>query len=149
MPGWGITAYLYSYSRTRPLMFFELLKLVLLASCIVAFSPLGPVWTAASVGIAFGVQSLLMIAYVVRGEGIPAAPMVGAFVRPLAACGVMVAAVLGARAELLHLGYDNPRLLLPIEIVVGAIAYVAAALVVARSIARDFVQQLRRALRRG
>ena len=122
---------------------------MLLAGCIVAFSSLGPVWTAASVGIAFGVQALVMIGYVIRADGLPAGALVGAFVRPLAACGVMVAAVLGAREGMLSLGVDDPRALLPVEIVVGAIAYVAAALVIARPIARDFLQQLRRALRRG
>lgn len=147
--GWGITAYLYSHSRTRPLMYLELLKLVLLGACIVGFSPLGPVWTAGSVGIAFGLQAVVQVIYVIRVDGFPAAPLVAAFVRPLLACGVMVAAVLGARAGLLEAGLDDPRLLLPIEIVAGAIAYVAAALVLARSIARDFLQQVRRALRRG
>jgi hypothetical protein len=61
----------------------------------------------------------------------------------------MAAAVLGVRQGMLAIGLDNPRAMLPVEIVVGALAYVAAALVVARPIALDVLQLLRRALRRG
>lgn len=146
---WGIMAALYATSRTRQVMMLELMKLLLLGGCIAGFSFLGPVWTAASVGIAFGVHAIITAIYIVRADGIPAGPLVAAFVRPLVACGVMVAAVLGVREGLINAGLDNPRLLLPIEIVVGGVAYAAAALVVARSIARDFLSQLRRALKRG
>lgn len=146
---WGITSYLASLSRTRPLMLFELLKLVLLFGCIAAFSTLGPLWTAASVGIAFGVQSLVMIVYVIRTDGVPAGPLVGAFVRPLAACAVLVASVLGARHGLAALGVTAPAAHVPIEIAAGALAYLAAVLVIARATARDFLQLVRRALRRG
>jgi PST family polysaccharide transporter len=130
-------------------MFLELLKLVLLFSCIIAFAPLGPLWTAASVGIAFGGHALVTIGLVVRTDRIPVWPVASAVLRPLAACGIMAAAVLGTRQAMLALGVDHPRALLPVEIVVGAAAYVAAALVVARPIALDVLQLLRRALRRG
>jgi PST family polysaccharide transporter len=147
--GWGITAYLASFSRTRPMMFLELLKLILLFGCIIAFSRLGPVWTAASVGIAFGAQSLATVIFVIRTDGIPAWPLASAFLRPLAACGVMVAAILGVHHGLLALGVSSPKALTPVEIVVGGVTYVAAALVVARPVALDFLQLLRRALKRG
>ncbi len=146
---WGISTYLASVSRTRAIMLLELLKLLLLFGCIVAFSSLGPLWTAASVGIAFGVQALATIALVIVTDRIPAGPLLGAFVRPLAACGVMVAAVLGARHGLVELGLTAPKFLLPIEMLVGAVTYVAAALVLAPAISRDFLRQLRRALKRG
>jgi PST family polysaccharide transporter len=146
---WGISAYLASMSRTRTIMLLELLKLVLLFGCIISFSRLGPLWTAASVGIAFGLESLVAIGLVIRTDQIPAWPMVSAFVRPLAACGVMVAAVVGARHALLAAGITAPALLVPIEIAVGAIVYVPAALVLARPVARDFLQLVRGALRRG
>jgi PST family polysaccharide transporter len=146
---WGVVAYLGSHSRTQTIMFLELLKLVLLFSCIVAFSSLGPVWTAASVGIAFGGHALATIGLVVRMDRIPVRPLAAAIVRPLAACAVMVAVTLGAREGMLALGLDNPRAILPVEIVVGAVSYIAAVLVIARPIALDVLQLLRRALRRG
>jgi len=146
---WGVSAYLASFSRTRTIMILQLLKLVLLFSCIVAFHPLGYVWTAASVGIAFGGQSLVSIGLVIYTDGIPAWPLVSAVVRPLAACGVMAAGVLGARHGMLALGVDAPRGILVVEILAGAVTYVVAALVLAGPTARDFLQLLRRALKRG
>lgn len=147
--GWGVSAYLASFSRTRTIMVLQLLKLVLLFSCIVAFHSLGPVWTAASVGIAFGGQSLATIGLVIYTDAIPAWPLVSAVVRPLAACGVMAVAVLGARHGMIALGVDAPQAKLPVEIVSGVVTYVVAALVLAGPTARDFLQLLRRALKRG
>jgi PST family polysaccharide transporter len=147
--GWGVGAYLASMSRTRTIMLLDLLKLVLLFGGIVALSPLGPVWTAGAVGIAFGGQSLIKIGLVVRTDDLPLRPLASAVLRPLAACAVMAAAVLATRSGLEALGVESIGLRLVLEIAVGAITYVVAALIVARSIALDFLQLLRRALKRG
>jgi PST family polysaccharide transporter len=146
---WGVSAYLASFSRTGTLMCLELLKLVLLFGCIVAFSSLGPVWTAASVGIAFGAQALVAIGLVITTDAIPAWPLASALLRPLAACGVMAAAVLGVREAMIGSGVTAAKAILPVEIVVGALVYVAAAFAIAGPTARDFLQLLRRALKRG
>ena len=145
---WGVSAYLASFSRTRTLMYLSLLKLVLLFGCIVAFSSLGPVWTAASVGVAFGGQAFVTMGLVIYSDAIPAWPLVSAVVRPLAACGVMAAAVLGARHGMIAIDVTAPKHVLPVEIVVGAVTYVVAALALAGPTARDFLQLLRRALKR-
>jgi PST family polysaccharide transporter len=115
--GWGVSAYLSAFSRTRAIMMLQLLKLVLLFGCMIAFSSLGPVWTAGSVGIAFGVQSLVAIGLVIITDAVPVWPLVGAVVRPLAACAVMAAAVIGVRGGL---GALNVRVLLVIEIACAA-----------------------------
>ncbi|HZJ61944.1 MAG TPA: oligosaccharide flippase family protein [Kofleriaceae bacterium] len=146
---WGVSAYLASFSRTRTLMCLELLKLVLLFGCIVAFSSLGPVWTAASVGIAFGAQALVAIGLVIATDAVPAWPLASALLRPLAACGVMAAAVLGVREGMIGSGVTAAKAILPVEIVVGALVYVAAAFAIAGPTARDFLRLLRRALKRG
>ena len=146
---WGVTAYLASCSRTRTLMLLALLKLVLLFGCIVAFAPLGYLWTAASVGIAFGGQALATMVLVIYSDAVPAWPLASAVLRPLAACGVMAAAVLGAEHGMVALGVTAAKAILPVEIVVGAVTYVAAAFVLAGPTARDFLQLLRRALKRG
>ena len=146
---WGAGAYLASFSRTRTLMVLELLKLVLLFSCIVAFSRLGPLWTAASVGIAFGGQALVTVGLVIHTDRVPAWPLVSAVLRPLAACAVMAAAVLGVRRAMSALGVEVAPALLTLEIAVGALSYIAAAFVLTGPTARDFLQLLRRALQRG
>ena len=147
--GWGVGAYLASMSRTRTIMLLDLLKLVLLFGGIVVLSPLGPVWTAAAVGIAFGGQSLIKIGLVVRTDGLPVWPLASAVLRPLAACAVMAAVVLAVRSGLDALGIESVGLRLVLEIAAGAVTYVVAAFVVAGSIARDFLRLLRRALKRG
>jgi PST family polysaccharide transporter len=146
---WGVSAYFGSLSRTRTIMVLQLLKLVLLFGCIVAFHSLGEVWTAASVGIAFGVQAFVWIGLVIYTDRVPAWPLVRAALRPLAPCAVMAAAVLGARHGMAALGVDAPKAILPVEIAAGAVTYVVAALVLVRPTARDFLQLLRRALKRG
>jgi hypothetical protein len=146
--GWGVSAYLASFSRTRVIMVLQIVKLLLLFGCIAAFHTLGPVWAAAAVGIAFGVHSLISIALVIRTDPIPPWPLASAVIRPLAACAAMSAAVIGVRHGLLALGVETPRALLPFEIATGVVTYVAAALVVAGPASRDFLQLLRRALQR-
>lgn len=146
---WGVSSYLASYGRNRTLMILEAIKVALLVGCILAFQHLGPIWAAGSVGIAFGVQSLITIGVVIKIDGIPAGAMIGAFVRPLLACVVMAAAVLGTHHGLAALGLTRPLWLVPIEIAVGVVAYIPAAFVFARPIARDFVAQLKRAVKRG
>lgn len=146
---WGVSSYLASFARNRTLMILEAAKVVLLFACIFAFASLGPRWAAASIGIAFGVQSLITIGLVVWTDGIPAGPMVAAFVRPLLACGAMAGAVWGTRYALGELGVTHPAILTSVEIVVGAAVYVPAAFLFARPIARDFLAQLKRAVRRG
>ncbi len=147
--GWSVFSYLASYGRNRTLMALEAAKVVLLFGCILSFAHLGPVWTAGSVGIAFGAQSLITIGVVVYLDKLPAWPMALAFIRPLAACAAMAAAVLGTRAGLEAAGVDHPAILTPVEIAVGVVTYIPAAFVFARPIARDFVVQLKRALKRG
>ena len=146
---WGVSSYLASFGRNRTLMILEAAKVVLLFACIFAFASLGPRWAAASVGIAFGVQSLITIGVVVTTDGIAPGPMIAAFLRPLLACAAMAGAVIGTRYGLGELGVTHPAILTAVEIVVGAAAYVPAAFLFARPIARDFLAQLKRALRRG
>jgi lipopolysaccharide exporter len=146
---WAITSYLLSFGRNRTVMILEASKVVLLFSCIAAFASLGPVWAAISVGIAFGVQSLLTVAVVIKIDRMPARPLIEAFVRPLVACVVMGASVIAARHGLKALGVTRPLLLTIVEIAVGVVTYVPAVLVFARPSAIDFVAQIRRALKRS
>ena len=146
---WGLISYLGSYGRNRAVMLLELFKLVLLFSCIIAFSALGPVWTAASVGIAFGVQSMGTICLVVVTDRFPVGPLVSAFLRPLAACAVMATTVVAARYALPAVGVTSAVITLLVEITVGTMTYLPAALLLAPATTRDFLDLLRQALKRG
>jgi lipopolysaccharide exporter len=144
---WSATTYLSSFSRTREIMALEALKIVLLFAFIVVFSSAGPLWTAAAVGMAFGLQALATAAVVIVTDGIPAARLAAATARPLLACGVMVAAVIATRQAMLGVGLTSTAALLGIEVVAGVVAYVPAALLLAPATSRDFLQLCRRAVK--
>ncbi len=142
---WVLSAYMEAEQKTNRLMFLEVGKVGVLLAGIAVLSPLGLRTAACSVGIAFGATAIAGVALVVREGPSPARLLVG-FVQPLAACGVMAAAVL-----IVHRGLaeSHPAVQLAVEMVVGAITYVMAALVIARDSSRDLLGLLKKALRRG
>lgn len=144
---WVLSAYLEAESKTNRLMFLELAKIALLIGGIVVLQPFGVRAASCAVGIAFGATAIAGIALVVREGPSPRRLFLG-FIQPLAACGVMAAVALGARAALVGAGLTQPGLLLVVMIVTGAVTYVAAALVFCRATAHDLLGLMRRALRR-
>lgn len=143
---WVLSAYLEAESKTNRLMLLELAKLLVLLAGIAALQPYGPLAAAAAVGIAFGLNALTGCAVVVR-EGISPGRLLAGFMQPLMACLVMAVAVYAAYLGLRSVGIVRPAIVLVVEIAVGASAYVAAALVLARETSQDLMQLVRRALR--
>ena len=74
--------------------------------------------------------------------------LASAFLRPLAACGVMAIAVWLTSRALSVLGVEHPGIYVFVEIVVGAVAYVGAALLICRETSKDLLQLLVKALKR-
>jgi len=68
------------------------------------------------------------------------------FLQPALACGIMGLAVWLSEHGLVAVGLDHPAILLVVGIVVGALAYVISALVIARSTSRDLLRLVKRAL---
>jgi PST family polysaccharide transporter len=146
---WVLSAYLEAESKTNRLMLLEVGKVIVLLSGIAALSRYGLHAAASAVGIAFGVNALAGVALVVR-EGPSPMRLLSGFVRPLAACAVMAACALAVRALLVQLGCELAAVQLAAMVVVGAVAYVGAALVICRETARDLLDLGRKALlRRG
>jgi lipopolysaccharide exporter len=145
---WVISAYLEAESKTNRLMFLEVGKLAILIGGIVALQTLGVVAAAFAVGIAFGLTAIVGVLIVVR-EGARLGRLLDGFLRPLAACALMCATVLGIHELLLAAGIRHDAIHLVLMILVGAITYVASALVIARESSRDLLQLLRRALKRS
>ena len=82
-------------------------------------------------------------------EQVPAARMLASTLPPLLACVPMVLAVRGVREVLAQAGMSGPGLpRLGAEVAAGAVAYIVAALILARSVSRDFLNLVRNALRR-
>jgi PST family polysaccharide transporter len=153
-----LSAYMEANQRTGRLMVLELAKLGVLIGGIVALYQAGhaaglDMWdglrlASSAVGISFGATAIAA-ALVVSREGPSLRALAIGFVQPLLACAVMAVAVLVAERGLDAAGLAHPGIHLAVDIVVGAIAYVAAAFVVARQTSRDLIGLLRKTLRRG
>lgn len=144
---WVLSAYLEAETKTNRLMVLELAKVVLLIGGIAILQPYGVRAAAGAVGLAFGLTSIGGVIMVVR-EGVSLRALLVGFVQPLAACAVMGLAVKGVSQVLVLGGLDRPAVLLIAGIVAGALAYVAAALVFARSSSRDLLRLLKGAVKR-
>ncbi|HEY5944550.1 MAG TPA: oligosaccharide flippase family protein, partial [Kofleriaceae bacterium] len=144
---WVLSAYMESEQKTGRLMFLELAKVVFIVVGIGVLARYGLRVAAGAVGLAFGLTAIAGIAMVVRHGPSPARLAAG-FIRPLLACLVMAGAVLATHRGLVALGVSHPSVMVIVEIVVGAITYVAAALVICRDTAKDLLQLVAKALKR-
>jgi len=145
---WVLSAYLEAESKTNRLMFLEIAKVGLLLAGIALLEPYGLRAAAGAVGIAFGLTAIAGVAVVLR-EGVSAVRLFLGFFQPIVACVVMAGAVWLTWRGLVAVDVTHPAIVLVAEIVVGAIAYVGAALIVARETSADLLSLLKRALRRA
>ncbi|HRC55501.1 MAG: oligosaccharide flippase family protein [Myxococcales bacterium] len=149
---WVLSTYMETQDRTARMMFLEVGKLMLILVGIAVLSRFGLLAAAGSIGVAFGLTSLLGVVLVVRDDpanGPSPRRLAAGFLQPLLACGVMAAVVLVLRTQVLAPLGLRPLYLLIIEIAVGGVVYVAAAMVLCRDTARDLLSMLRRIARRG
>ena len=144
---WVLSAYLEAESKTNRLMVLEVAKVIVLIVGIAILQPYGLRAAAGAVGIAFGFTAFAGVAIVVR-EGVSPRRMLVGFMQPLIACAVMGAAVWLAHLGLEAIGCEYAAVHLAVEIVVGAIAYVISALIIARDASRDLLSLLKKALKK-
>ncbi|HSD90440.1 MAG TPA: oligosaccharide flippase family protein [Kofleriaceae bacterium] len=144
---WVLSAYMEAEQKTGRLMFLEIAKVAFIVGGIGLLSPWGVRMAAGAVGIAFGLTAVAGIAMVVRHGPSPTRLAIG-FTQPLIACVVMGLAVWLTHRALVGLGFHHPAFFVLFEVIVGAIAYVIAALIVARETSKDLLQLLVQALRR-
>ncbi|HTJ42676.1 MAG TPA: oligosaccharide flippase family protein [Kofleriaceae bacterium] len=133
---WVVSTYMESNLQTGRYMWLEIVKLFVLLGAIAILSRWGLLWAAGGVGVAFGFAAIAGVWLVVKDGPSPARVARG-FLQPLAACGVMVVAVLGLRHVLE--GNVAPWIDLLAEMAAGAISYVIAALILCRDTAKDFL----------
>jgi PST family polysaccharide transporter len=144
---WVLSAYMEAEAKTNRLMILELAKIALLIGGIVVLQPYGVRLASGAVGLAFGVTAVAGVLLVMR-EGPSPRRLLAGFVQPIAACGVMAAAVWAVRDGLKAADLDHPALLFVAMSVTGAAVYVGAALVLCRATARDLLDLMKKALRR-
>jgi lipopolysaccharide exporter len=145
---WVLVAFTHAQQRPRVIMFMGIAKAVLLLTFILVFGRFGIMALCYSVGLAFAAYFATFLWTLHRSEGVPFMGLVTRCLPPLLACVPMVVAVLGVRHGMMAAEYAQGKIMLIVELLVGALTYVASALVIARSASRDFLNLLKNALRR-
>jgi lipopolysaccharide exporter len=148
--GWTIQAYLQASHRPRASMWLGLAKIAFLIGAMVVLGWLtsDPLWTCGAVGLAFGLHSLASMFVVSRDDQVSVWTLLGRCAPPLLATLPMAAAIYGIRVAMAHAGGVPPVVGLVVELLTGAVAYIASGLVIAKSIAKDFTDVLRDTIRR-
>jgi lipopolysaccharide exporter len=144
--GWTVASYLQARQLPRRIFWLEAFKLSLLLLSIVVIGRQSPLWTCAAVGVAFGGHALASLWVVRTIDGIPLRRSLGSLVPPLLACGVMSSAILLVRGAISSRELA-PAVRLSIEVLTGAVVYVAAALLLARRVSQELLDKVRLALR--
>jgi lipopolysaccharide exporter len=143
--GWTVASYLQARQLPRRIFWLEACKLCLLVGGIVSYGRLSPLWTCGAVGVAFAGHALASLWVVRQVDGIPLRRTLGSLWPAFVSCLVMVVAVLATRAVLPSA--LPAALRLTFEVLSGAVAYVLAVLLLARSVSRELYTKLRVALR--
>jgi lipopolysaccharide exporter len=147
--GWTVTSYLQARQTTRLIMWLDAFRLAVLMIAILTLGRLSPLWACIAVGVAFGSHMLATFWAVRRLDAIPLRRSLGSIAGPLVACVPMVVAVLlGRRALAAFAPGAHAFVVLAVEVLVGAIAYVAAALMVVPAPLRELVGRVLDAVRR-
>ena len=147
--GWTVTSYLQARQLPRLIMWLDAFRLAILMLAILTLGRLSPLWACVAVGVAFGSHMLATFLAVRRVDGVPLRRSLGSIAGPLAACVPMVVAVLLSRRALAAIAPSAPVLIaLAVEVVVGAIAYLAAALTITPGPLRELVARVVGAVRR-
>jgi PST family polysaccharide transporter len=127
----------------------EWLTLAGMLGLIATIGRISPIWTCAAVGIAFLLRALGGI-YLTRSvSGIPMWTFLSRLIPPLLACVPLAGVVLGTRVLLGRAGLHTPWLVLALQIVAGASAYVGSAFLLSPASARDLLGMVRDRRRRS
>lgn len=135
---WQLGAYLLANDRPRVAMICSFAKLVVIIATMLTLGRLGPMFACLSVGCGYAVALLIAQYSIWRADGVPMTALIGRCMPALLACVPMVLAVLGVRHILGRAGI-GPQVGLPLEILAGALAFVAGAFTLARGVTREFI----------
>lgn len=139
-----VAAFFIVSGRQRHPLWMEALTLGVMMGCLLTVGKLGPLWACGAVGIAFTFRLLLTAIVLRAAEGISPATFLWKIVPPTLACVPMGLAVLGARHGLVALGLKTPLVFLACEIAAGGLAFIPAALLIAREPSNEVLTLLRR-----
>ena len=143
-----LVAFMQAQHQQRALMVLSVAKVVILLVGIRFFAPYGPLWTCVGVGATFLLDTLLCMIIVRVIDGIKMLPLLGSVMPVVAASVIMGGGVYLTRLGLRGLGLGPGWVSLILEVIAGGVIYVAAAFVVARPLAMDLLDQLKRIVNR-
>jgi lipopolysaccharide exporter len=143
-----LLTYLTACDRPREIMTVSVVGLGAVLVGVGTLGRLGPLWACGGVAIA-ALVFLVATGYAVRSvDGVSVGRLLSTQVGPWVASVPMVGAVLGTRWLLARAGVDVRFVNLALEVAVGGIAYVGAAFLVARPVAREFLRLIQAAFAR-
>ncbi len=141
--GWTVSSYLQARQLPRRILWLEAFKLLLLVVSLLSFGRHSPLWACGAVGVAFGGHALASLWVIRAVDGVQLRRSLGSLVSPLLACLVMSGVVLLVRSALSRTFEMRPLPLLLVEVASGAVAYVLAALLLARRVTSELLAKLR------
>ena len=144
--GWAVASYLQAQQLPRSIFKLEAFKLLLLLGGLATFGRRAPLFACAAVGVAFAGHALASLWVVRQVDGISVRRSLGSLAPAGAACLVMAGVVLLIRSGLTHWQPLRPILRLGLEVSAGGVAYVAAALLLARRVTQELLSKLQVAL---
>lgn len=157
--GWTIMSYLQACDRPKTVMIIGILKVLVLLAAVALFGKLGqgfggeagdeigPLWACVGVSVGFLFHAISGMWVIKRKDGIPLSKFARACTPPLIACVPMVLAVLGARWLWSRYGIEVRGLAFFVEVIVGAIVYVPAAMLLARETSHDLIHLVKDQIR--
>jgi PST family polysaccharide transporter len=142
--GWTISSYLLARNSPRLDAVLEVAKLTSLVALLLTVGRGGPLWACVAVGLAFVIHAVASMGVVQSLDGVAVSGLASKLGPPLAACVPMVGAIFATGVVLERAG---DAISLICEIAVGAVAYIASALVIAPSASQDLLTLVRRTWR--
>jgi lipopolysaccharide exporter len=145
---WSAIAYVQAVQRTRIVMWSSFLRAVVVLSLVAAGGALGgPNGACIGAGGGYAIHSVLTIFAAGRATDLPVGPYLLGVARPLLPCAPMFLAVLGLGHILDATGVPLVASL-AVQIVAGAVIYIAAAFVLVRPGVDELLRLGREAIRR-
>jgi PST family polysaccharide transporter len=145
---WSATAYVQAVQRTRVLMLSSVARAVLVLAGVGVCGYLGgPNWACIGAGIGFFVTTVATIAAAAQATSLPILGYLRAVAQPLMPCVPMYLAVLAVERGLAAAGAPLVASLV-VQILVGAIVYVAAAFALLRPTVDELIRAARTAIHR-
>lgn len=145
---WSALAYAQAVQRPRIVMMSSFIRVIVVLSLVAVGGLLGDAsWAAAGAGIGFALHSTITIVVAGRATDLPVGPYLYGVARPLVPCAIMFVAVVMLERGLATAGV--PLIVsLVLQIIAGAVIYIAAAFAFLRSSVDELLRLGRDAVRR-